>query len=141
LSVAKLPISQLSPYKDAGVASLSELQAEFVNASQKTIEKYHSSASNGFMGEVLSRAKSAIQIRPADSTGSAVEAIVGRISTALKSGDLKGALSEGAALEDPPQEMKDWLGKAQARAVADDAVRRTDQELLAALTKATGRRQ
>jgi hypothetical protein len=141
LSAAKLPISQLSPYKDAGFASLSELQAEFANASQKTIEKYHGSKSNGFMGEVLSRAKSAIQIRPADSTGSAVEAILGRMSTALKSSDLKGALFEGAALEDPPQEMKDWLGKAQARAAADDAVRRTDQELLAALTKATGRRQ
>jgi hypothetical protein len=141
LSAAKLPISQLSPYKDAGVSSLAELQAEFANASQKTIEKYHGSKTNGFMGEVLSRAKSAIQIRPADNTGSAVEAILGRMSASLKSGDLKGALFEGAALEDPPQEMKDWLGKAQARAAADDAVRRTDQELLAALTKATGRRQ
>jgi hypothetical protein len=141
LSAGKLPISQLSPYKDAGVASLAELQAEFTNASQKTIEKHYGSKSNGFMGEVLSRAKSAIQIKPADSTGSAVEAILGRMSTALKSGDLKSALLEGAALDDPPQEMKDWLGKAQARAAADDAVRRTDQELLAALTKATGRRQ
>jgi hypothetical protein len=140
LSAAKLPISQLAPYKDTGVSSLADLQAGFANASQKTIEKYYGSKANGFMGEVLSRAKSAIQIRPADSTGGAVEAILGRMSTALKSGDLKGALFEGAALEDPPQEMKDWLGKVQARAAADDAVRRTDQELLAALTKATARR-
>jgi hypothetical protein len=140
LSAAKLPISQLAPYKDTGVSSLADLQAGFANASQKTIEKYYGAKSNGFMGEVFSRAKSAIQIRPADSTGSAVEASLGRMSTALKSADLKGALFEGAALEDPPQEMKDWLAKAQARAAADDAVRRTDQELLAALTKATARR-
>jgi hypothetical protein len=141
LSPAKLPISQLSPYKDAGVSSLADLQNEFADASQKTIEKYHGSKANGFMGEVLSRAKSAIQIRPADSTGSTVEAILGRMSTALKSGDIKGALMQGAALEDPPQEMRDWLGKAQARAAADDAIRKTDQELLASLTKATARRQ
>jgi hypothetical protein len=141
LSAAKLPISQLALYKDAGVSSLADLQAGFTNASQKTIEKYYGNKGNGFMGEVLSRAKSAIQIRPADSTGSAVEAILGRMNAALKAGDLKGALFEGAALDDPPQDMKDWLSKAQARAAADDAVRRTDQELLAALTKATGRRQ
>jgi len=141
LSPAKLPISQLTPYKDAGVSSLAELQNGFADASQKTIEKYHSGKSSGFMGEVLSRAQSAIQIRPADSTGSTVEAILGRMSAALKSGDLKGALMQGTALEDPPQEMKDWLGKAQARAAADEAVRKTDQELLAALTKAPARRQ
>jgi hypothetical protein len=141
LSAAKLPISQLSPYKDAGVSSLAELQSEFADASQKTIEKYHGGKANGFVGEVLSRAKSAIQIRPPDSTGSTVEAILGRMSAALKSGDLKGALLQGAALEDPPQEMKDWLGRAQARAAADEAVRKTDQELLATLTKPTARRQ
>jgi hypothetical protein len=140
LSPAKLPISQLAPYKDTGVSSLADLQAGLANASQKTIEKYYGAKANGFMGEVLSRAKSAIQIRPADSSGNAVEAILGRMSTALKAGDLKGALFEGAALDDPPQEMKDWLATAQARAAADDAVRRTDQELLAALTKATARR-
>jgi hypothetical protein len=141
LSPAKLPISQLSPYKDAGVSSLAELQNEFADASQKTIEKHYGGKPNGFMGEVLSRAKSAIQIRPADSTGSTVEAILARMGAALKSGDLKGALMQGAALEEPPQEMKDWLGKAQARAAADEAVRKTDQELLASLTKATARRQ
>src|SRR5262249_32103083 len=138
---AKLPISQLALYKDTGVSSLADLQEGFATASQKTIEKYYGNKGNGFMGEVLSRAKSAIQIRPADSTGSAVEAILGRMKAALKSGEHKGALLEGAALDDPPQDMKDWLAKAQARAAADDAVRRTDQELLAALAKATARRQ
>jgi hypothetical protein len=140
LSAAKLPISQLSPYKDTGVSPLAELQASFADASQKTIEKYYGSKANGFMGEVLSRAKSAIQIKPADSTGSTVEAILGRMSTALKSSDLKNVLREGAALEDPPLEMQSWIAKARVRDTVDDAVRKTDQELLAALTKATGRR-
>ena len=63
------------------------------------------------------------------------------MSTALKSGDLKDALLQGAALQSPPQEMMNWFEKAQARVAADEAVRKTDQELLAALTKPAGRRQ
>jgi hypothetical protein len=34
----------------------------------------------------------------------------------------------------------DWFAKAQARVAVDDALRRTDQELLAALTKPAYRR-
>ncbi len=140
LSGTKLPVSQLSPYKDDGVASLSDLQTEFAEASKKTIEKHYGNKSGNFMGEVLSRAKSAIQIKPQDGSGDSVEAVLGRMTSALKSGDLRTALTQGAALDDPPQEMKDWFGRAQARVAADDAVRKTDQELLASLTKATTRR-
>jgi hypothetical protein len=137
----KLPVSQLAPYKDEGVASLSDLQSEFAEASKKTIEKHYSNKSGNFMGEVLSRAKSAIRVRPADSTGDSVEATLGRMNSALKAGDIKTALTQGAALEEPPQEMRDWFGRAQARVAADEAVRKTDQDLLASLTKATIRRQ
>ena len=55
---------------------------------------------------------------------------------ALKTGDVKGALTESAALEGPAkEELHTWLEHAQARATADEAVRKTDQELLASLTK------
>ncbi len=141
LSAAKLPVSQLAPYKDTGVSSMAELQGEFAEASKKTVEAYYSEKSSGFMGEVLSRAKSVVQIKPADSTGGSVEAILGRMSTALKSGDLKTALLQGAGLPHPPLEMMDWFGKAQARLTADEALRKTDQELLAALTRPPARHQ
>jgi hypothetical protein len=140
MSPAKLPVSQLSVYKDEGVSSIAGLRDEFANASQRTIEKHYSRKADGFMGEVLSRAKSAIQIKPADGTGGSMEAILGRMNAALKAGDLKDALVQGAALEDPPQEMRDWFGKAQARVAADEALRKTDQELLANLTRAATRR-
>ncbi|MBI4725040.1 MAG: hypothetical protein HY765_08710, partial [Rhodomicrobium sp.] len=140
LSAAKLPVLQLSPYQDEGVLSIAQLQSEFAEASQKTIERHYSNKSKTFMGEVLSRAKSAIQVRPADSTGDTVEAILGRMSAPLWAGDLNGALIHGAALSDPPQEMKNWFGKAQARVAADDALRKTDQEILASLTKAAAPR-
>ncbi len=141
LSATKLPVSQLAPYKDTGIASMAALQSEFAEASKTTIEAYYSNKSNSFMGEMLSRAKSVVQVRPAGGTGSSEEAILGRMSTALKSGDLKTALLEGAALQHPPQEMMDWFAKAQARLAADEALRKTDLELLASLTRPPARHQ
>jgi len=140
LSPSKLPVSQLAVYKDQGVASLAQLQDGFAEASKKTIEKHYGNKSGSFVDNVFSRAKSAIQVTPSGNTGDSVEAIIGRMSAALKAGDIKTALLQGAALPSPPQEMMDWFQKAQARVAADDALRKTDQELLAALTKAPSRR-
>jgi hypothetical protein len=139
LSSSKLPVSQLAAYKDTGVATMADLQSEFAEASKKTIEEHYGSKSSGFMGEVLNRAKSVVQIKPSDSTGDGIEAVLGRMGTALKSGDLKTALLQGAALEHPPQEMMTWFARAQARSAADEALRKTDQELLASLTKPASR--
>ncbi len=141
LSAVKLPVLQLEPYKDTGIASMAELESGFGEASKKTVEAYYNNKSNSFMGEVLSRAKSAVQIRPADSTGDSVEAILGRMGAAVKAGALKTALLQGASLEHPPQEMMDWFAKAQARLTADEALRKTDQDLLASLTRPPARRQ
>ena len=107
LSSTKLPVSQLAPYKDTGLTTLAMLQIEFAEASKKTIEAHYASKSSGFMGDMLSRAKSVVQIKPADSNGDSVEAIVGRMNTAIKGGDLKTALAQTA----PP------LGTAQNFAV------------------------
>ncbi len=88
------------------------------------------------MDEVLSRARGAIQVKPIGDAGDSVEALLGRMEKALKAGDLKGALTESASLEGPAkEELKSWLQHAQARAAADEAVQKTDQELLASLTK------
>ncbi len=64
------------------------------------------------------------------------------MESALKLGDVKGALAEADALEGPAkEELQAWLDHAQARAAADEAIRKTDQELLASLTKSPARRQ
>ncbi len=141
LSPAQLPVAQLAPYKNDGVLSMAGIKKAFTEASQKTIEKEYSKTSTGFMGEVLSRAKEAIQVRPSDSSGDTVEAILGRMGNALQQDDLKKAVSEGAALKDPPQAMKNWIAKAQARLSADEALRKTDQELFASLTRPAAQHQ
>jgi hypothetical protein len=142
LSTTKLPVSQLASYKDIGVLSLAQLQRDFSDSARKAIEKHYQSKSGSIMGELISRTKAAIQVRPTESTGDTVEAILGRMETALKAGNLKGALTEGAALNGSAQEeMQAWLAQAQARVTVDDAIRKTDQELLAYLTRAPSRRQ
>ncbi len=141
LSTLKLPVSQLAPYKEGGVLSMAELQRDFAAASQKALQSYYRGKGNSFMGEVFSRAKAAIQIKPADGKGDTPEAILGRMDNALKAGNLRDALTEAAALDGPAQEeMQSWLGKAQQRATAEEALRKTDQELIAAMTKAPARR-
>lgn len=141
LSSAKLPISDLAPYKDAGVPSLSQLQRDFAETVRNVIQKHYHGKSDSIMGEMLSRARAAIQVKPSGSAGDSVEAVLGRMETALKAGDLRAALTEGAALEGPAkEELQGWLEQAQARATVDEAVRKTDQSLLESLTKASARR-
>jgi len=136
LSSEKLPVSELAPYKDTGVPSLSQLQREFADTVRDVIVKHYHGKADSFMDEMLSRARGAIQVKPIGSAGDTVEAVLGRMEKALKAGDLKGALTESAALEGPAkEELQAWLEHAQARAAADEAVRKTDQELLASLTK------
>ncbi len=138
LSSEKLPVSELAPYKDTGVPSLGQLQREFLDTVRNVIVQHYHGKAKSFMDEVLSRARGAIQVKPIGSAGDTVEAVLGRIEKALKAGDLKEALSESAALEGPAkEELKTWLEHAQARAAADEAVGKTDQELLASLTKAS----
>ena len=136
LSSEKLPVSQLAPYKDTGVPSLSQLQHEFTDTVRNVIVKHYHGKAESFMDEILSRARGAIQVKPTGSAGDTVEAILGRMEKSLKAGDVKGALTESASLEGPAkEELQTWLEHAQARATADAAIRKTDQELLASLTK------
>ena len=136
LSPEKLPLSELTPYKDSGVPSLSQLQREFVDEVRDVIVKHYHGKAESFMDELLSRARGAVQVKPLGSVGDTIEAVVGRMEKALNAGDLKAALTESAALEGPAkEELQTWLNHAQARAAADEAIRKTDQELLASLTK------
>jgi hypothetical protein len=141
LSPSKLPVSELAANKDQGVPSLGELQRSFKDVSRNVITKHYQGKSDSFVGEVLSRARAAVQVRPSGGAGDTVEAQLGRIESALKAGDLKGALTEAQAIEGPAkQELQAWLERANARAAADEALRKTDAELLASLSKSPARR-
>jgi hypothetical protein len=136
LSSEKLPVSELASYKETGVPSLSQLQHEFTDTVRNVIVKHYHGKAESFVDEMLSRARGAIQVKPIGGAGDTVEALLGRMEKSLKAGDLSGALKESAALEGPAkEELQAWLKHAQARAAADEAVRKTDEDLLASLTK------
>jgi hypothetical protein len=140
LSQEKLPVSELAPYKDKGVPSLVHLQREFSDTARSVIQKHYSGKSESVMGEILSRARAVVQVKPIGATGDSVESVLGRIDGSLKAGDLKGALAEATSLEGPAKEqLQAWLDRAKARAEADEAVRKTDRELIASLTKTSAR--
>ncbi len=141
LSSVKLPVVQLATFKDAGVPTMADLQREFEPASRSAIEKHYRGANTGLMGEFMSRAKAAIQVRPADNSGITIEAITGRTDALLKAGKLPEAIAEVATLEPADAEvMRPWLVRAQSRMTAEETLRKTDQELLAALTRPPARR-
>ncbi len=136
LTSAKLPVSDLEPYKDQGVPSLHELQRDLDDASRGVIQKHYQGKGDSLVSEVISRARAVVQVKPAGGAGDSVEAILGRMESALKASDLKGALKEAASLEGPAKgELQAWLKRAEARAAADEAIRKTDSELLASLAK------
>jgi hypothetical protein len=141
LSSRKLPVNQLAVYKDSGVPTTDTLTRDFADFSKRAIEKHYQGDSSTFVGEMIARARSAIQVRPAGGSGNTPEAVLGRMGASLRSGEMASAVIEAGALTGRAlEEMQPWLQAAQSRVTADTALRQTDEELLAALTKAGGRR-
>jgi hypothetical protein len=142
LTSSKLPVSELAAYKEKGVASLAELQREFTQVARNVIQKHYHGKSDSVVGEVLSRARAAIQVKPSGGAGETVEAVLGRIESALKTGNLRTALTEAASIEGPAkEELQAWLDRAKARAAADEALQKTETELLASLSKSSASSQ
>lgn len=141
LSSRKLPVNQLAVYKDSGVPTADTLTRDFADFSKRAIEKHYQGDSSTFVGEMIARARSAIQVRPVGGSGNTPEAVLGRMGASLQSGQLASAVIEAGALTGRAlEEMQPWLQAAQSRVTADTALRQTDEELLAALTKPGVRR-
>jgi len=137
LSPEKLPIADLAAYKDKGVPSIAALRTSFEDAARVAIQKHYQKQSpDSVVGQVLARARTAVQVKPSGDGGDTVEAILGRVSSALKAGNPNAALT---AAETLPSTAKDeivpWLEQVKARVAADEAVKKTDQQLIATLTK------
>jgi hypothetical protein len=127
----------LAVNKDTGIPSAAALIRDFRDVSKRAIEKHYQGNNSTFIGQMIKHAQSAIQIRPSGSAGDSPEAVIGRMDAALRGGDLVAAVAEAGALKGVAlEEMKPWIIGVQARLAADETLKRTDAELLAALTKA-----
>jgi hypothetical protein len=141
LAPRKLPVGQLAPHKDSGVPTFAVLSRDFGDFTKRAIERHYQGDSSTFIGDMIARARSAIQVRPAGGNGDTPEAVLGRMGAALRAGELGTALVEAGGLSGrAAEEMQPWVEAARNRVTVDAILKQTDEELLAALTKTGVRR-
>lgn len=99
-------LEQLRTLAASGVPSRAELLTRFPAAANAMIDAGNESdASEGLIDHLLNSATSLVKVRPVgDVSGDSVEAIVARMETRLKNGNLQGAVDEWNTL---PQTSKD----------------------------------
>ena len=118
-------IAQLRTLAASGVPSRATLLSRFPSVANAMIASGDSgSESDGLFDHLLSSATSLVQVRPVgEVAGDSVEAIVARMETRLKNGDLQGALNEWNTL---PQTAKDasksYVNDLQARIEAEKLI-------------------
>lgn len=118
-------IAQLRTLAASGVPSRATLLSRFPSVASAMIAAGDSgSESDGLFDHLLSSATSLVQVRPVgEVAGDSVEAIVARMETRLKNGDLQGALNEWNTL---PQAAKDasqsYVNDLQARIEAEKLI-------------------
>lgn len=133
----KLDLSVLERFKDDGVPTIPDLVRDFRPMANAVIDAGTEPGSGSMIDRLLSGAKSVIRVRRVnhDASDQSIEAILGRMETALKDERLNDVLSEAGKL--PPsaaQPAQDWISKVEARVSVDRAVAGIEQQLKASLT-------
>jgi hypothetical protein len=126
----QLDLSMLTSRQNVGVESQARLLERFAKASKEAVSH---GKTGGFVGEAISRVQSAVRVKPSgseDPEGQEPEAIVTRMETRLKAGDLSGAIREGRSLKDPAAGFfTAWLTDAETKAAGLEALGRAEAKL------------
>lgn len=133
---AELDLKALEGRAPGGVASLATLQRGFTPAAKAALDAARPPSDGSFGGDLLAKARSLIRVRPTgDIPGATPDAVLARAERNLMGGDIAGAARETAQLQGPAADvMKSWLAEANARAEADEALKRIEAKLLTSLT-------
>jgi hypothetical protein len=136
---AKVDLAALEPFKDEGVPTIPELAREFRPVANAVIDSATEPSEGSIVDRLLAGAKSVVRVRKVshDASDQSVEAVLGRMETALKDERLADVLSEAKKL--PPaaaRPAEDWIAKVEARASVDRAVADIERQLKASLTGA-----
>ena len=117
----ELPVDPMRSYAD-GVPTLTSLQQDFPKAARTAINADLATQKGG---GPISFFKAQLGLRSlAPTEGNSADAILSRAEAKLKEGDLRGAKAETDALSDPAKDaMSDWLGRAETRLAAKDALK------------------
>jgi hypothetical protein len=137
LSEGSVDLAPLERFEDNGVPTLAELRQDFKAVAFKMIDAETDPTEGSIVDRLLAGARSVVRVRkishgPDDNS---VEAVVGRMESALNEGRLSGVLNEAKALPPPAAEAAhDFLAKVEARNAVDKALAAVEMQLKASLT-------
>lgn len=128
---ASVPDALAGPAEE-GVPTLGNLQETFPEAARTALRAQTRAETEG---EPLDRVGALLRVRTgqrslAPKEGDDADAVLSRAEAALREGELERALSELEALgEAGRQEMQDWIGRAETRLAAVQAVQSLDEQV------------
>jgi hypothetical protein len=136
VSAGRFDLKALDQFKAAGLPTLADLARDFRGLAHSIIEADRVPADSSVVDRLVAGAKSIVRVRKTDAAAEekSSEAVVARIETALKSGQLATVMDEAKKLS--PQALapaKTWLDRIAARATVDAAITAVDDQLKSSL--------
>ena len=141
-SGGRLKLEALDRYKDQGVPTLAQLQANGRTVIDAALEAAVTTPDASVWERMLAGAKSVVRIRKVHQEGDETsgEAVAARIEAALAEGRLADVLAEAQKLpEGVAARIAGWRDQAAARLSVDQAIMATEAELKAALATQASR--
>ena len=135
----KVDLSALAKFKEQGVPTLPDLARDFRAAANAAIDADSDAADSTVVGRLIAGAKSIVRVRKVSHNpdDKSTEAIVGRMETALKDGELGEVLENAKALPDKAKgAASSFLDKVAARHNVDAAVAALETQLKTSLSAA-----
>jgi hypothetical protein len=132
----RIDLQPLERYKETGVATLAELEAEFRPVMNAVIDADTDPVDGSVIDRLWAGAKTVVRVRKinADPADKSAEAVIARMETALREGHIGEAIAYAQEL---PQRasgpIQDWLTKAGARHSVDVAIAGIEDQLKASL--------
>ena len=141
LADGTIDLAPLDRFQDKGVPTLAELSQDLRAVAFKMIDAATIPADGSIVERLLAEARSVVRVRKVNHSldDKGVEAVVGRMETALAEGRLGEVIDEAKSLPPPAAEAaKDFLAKVEAREAVDRALIAVDGQLKASLSTAKG---
>ena len=136
LSGGKVDLAALEKFQNEGVPTPAKLHSEFSKLAYSIIRSEDAPAGETVFGRIVDQAKSLVRIRRADlpANDNSTEAVVSRIDSELRQGNLIAALDQAKNLSEKARKpAQQWLDRVAARADVDRAIASLEQQLKSSL--------
>lgn len=136
----KVDLTVLDRHKDTGLPTLSDLTRDVRTAANAMLASLEDPTDGSMLDRMLAGAKSVVRVRKVDHAPDdmSVEAIIGRVETALKDGRVADAAVASRALDKHPKAAaagQSFLLKLEARAAVDAAIAGLEAALKSSLAQ------